>query len=99
MATDRLCCVFCAGRPHYAFFVEPKDFLPMLGWLRQNGVGPSERWTRDGVKGLLYFRDPAGNLFEMYCPSLPEAATFVRGKKQGGTYEIDFAALNYEWQG
>lgn len=88
-----------AENPHDAFFVEPKDFLPMLGWLRQNGVGPSERWTRDGVKGLLYFRDPAGNLFEMYCPSLPEAATFVRGKKQGGTYEIDFAALNYEWQG
>jgi hypothetical protein len=59
MATDRLCCVFCAGRPHYAFFVEPKDFLPMLAWLRQNGVVMSEPWTRDGVKGLVYFRDPA----------------------------------------
>jgi catechol 2,3-dioxygenase-like lactoylglutathione lyase family enzyme len=88
-----------AEYPHYAFFVEPKDFLPMLGWLRQNGVVTSEPWTRDGVKGLVYFRDPAGNLFEMYCPKLPEAASFVRGKKQGGSYEIDFAALNYEWQG
>ena len=88
-----------AEYPHYAFFVEPKDFLPMLGWLRQNGVGTSEPWTRDGVKGLVYFRDPAGNLFEMYCPKLPQAASFVRGKKQGGSYEIDFAALNYKWQG
>jgi catechol 2,3-dioxygenase-like lactoylglutathione lyase family enzyme len=88
-----------AEYPHYAFFVEPKDFLPMLGWLRQNGVVTSEPWTRDGVKGLVYFRDPAGNLFEMYCPKLPEAASFVRGKKQGGSYEIDFPALNYEWQG
>jgi catechol 2,3-dioxygenase-like lactoylglutathione lyase family enzyme len=88
-----------AEYPHYAFFVEPKDFLPMLGWLRQNGIVTSEPWTRDGVKGLVYFRDPAGNLFEMYCPKLPEAASFVRGKKQGGSYEIDFPALNYEWQG
>ena len=87
-----------AEYPHYAFFVESKDFLPMLAWLRQNGVNTSEPWTRDGVKGLLYFRDPAGNLFEMYCPKLPEAASFVRGKKQGGSYEIDFAALHYEWQ-
>ena len=88
-----------AEYPHYAFFVEPKDFLPMVAWLRQKGVVTSEPWTRDGVKGLVYFRDPAGNLFEMYCPRLPEAASFVRGKKQGGNYEIDFAALNYQWQG
>jgi len=88
-----------AEYPHYAFFVEPKDFLPMLAWLRQNGVVMSEPWTRDGVKGLVYFRDPAGNLFEMYCPKLPEAASFVRGKNRGGSYEIDFAALNYQWQG
>ena len=24
--------------PHYAFFIEAEDFLPMVGWLRQNGV-------------------------------------------------------------
>jgi len=83
--------------PHYAFFVEAENFLPMVEWLRANGVKTSEPWTRDGIKGLLYFRDPSGNLLEMYCPKLKEAASFVRGKKQGGDYEIDFAALNYEW--
>jgi hypothetical protein len=35
----------------------------------------------------------------MYCPKLPEAASFVRGKNRGGSYEVDFAALNYQWQG
>jgi catechol 2,3-dioxygenase-like lactoylglutathione lyase family enzyme len=88
-----------AEYPHYAFFIEPGDFLPMVAWLRENGVTTSEPWTRDGIKGLLYFRDPAGNLFEMYCPKLQEAASFVRGAKQGGSYAIDFAALNYEWKG
>ena len=88
-----------AEYPHYAFFIAPEDFLPMVEWLRQNGVTTSEPWTRDGIKGLLYFRDPAGNLFEMYCPKLKEAAGFVRGAKQGGSYAIDFAGLNYEWKG
>ena len=88
-----------AEYPHYAFFVEPEDFLPMVAWLRQNGVTSSEPWTRDGIKGLLYFRDPSGNLFEMYCPKLKEADSFVRGAKQGGSYAIDFAGLNYQWNG
>lgn len=88
-----------AEYPHYAFFIEPEDFLPMVARLRQNGVVTSEPWTRDGIKGLLYFRDPAGNLFEMYCPKLKAAATFARGAKQGGSYAIDFAGLSYEWKG
>ena len=88
-----------AEYPHYAFFVEPEDFLPMVARLRENGVTTSEPWTRDGIKGLLYFRDPAGNLFEMYCPKLKEAASFVRGAKQGGNYTIDFAGLHYDWKG
>src|SRR5215470_6769096 len=75
--------------PHYAFFAEAEDFLPMVAWLRANGVTTSEPWTRDGIKGLLYFRDPSGNLLEMYCPKIKEAATFARGNKQGGNYEID----------
>ena len=64
-----------------------------------DGTWFHEFQTRDGIKGLLYFRDPSGNLFEMYCPKLKEAATFMRGVKQGGSYEIDFAGLNYEWNG
>jgi catechol 2,3-dioxygenase-like lactoylglutathione lyase family enzyme len=85
--------------PHYAFFVEAEDFLPMVSWLRQNGVTTSEPWTRDGIKGLLYFRDPSGNLFEIYCRKLNEASSFTRGAKQGGSYTLDFAALNYQWNG
>jgi len=88
-----------AEYPHYAFFIEPEDFLPMVAWLRHNGVTTSEPWTRDGIKGLLYFRDPSGNLFEMYCQRIKEAASFARGAKQGGSYKIDFADLNYEWKG
>jgi catechol 2,3-dioxygenase-like lactoylglutathione lyase family enzyme len=85
--------------PHYAFFIEAEDFLPMVSWLRANGVTTSEPWTRDGIKGLVYFRDPSGNLFEIYCPKIKKAASFVHGAKQGGSYAIDFAALQYQWNG
>jgi catechol 2,3-dioxygenase-like lactoylglutathione lyase family enzyme len=86
--------------PHYAFFIGAQDFLPMKAWLDRNGVKTHQPWTRDGKKGLMYFRDPSGNLFESYCPKdFKEAALFPRGVKQGGSYEIDFAGLNYEWQG
>jgi hypothetical protein len=40
---------------------------------------------RAGITGLLHFRDPAGNLFGMYCPKLKETASFVRWAKQGGS--------------
>lgn len=88
-----------AEYPHYAFFAEAEDFLPMVNWLRQNGVVTTEPWTRDGIKGLLYFRDPAGNLLEMYCWRIEAAAGFARGARQGGDYAIDFAALSYSWAG
>jgi catechol 2,3-dioxygenase-like lactoylglutathione lyase family enzyme len=88
-----------AEYPHYAFVVESEDFLPTVSWLRENGVVTSEPWTRDGVKGLLYFRDPAGNLLELYCKNCKDAVNFARGIRQGGSYALDFAALTYQWQG
>jgi catechol 2,3-dioxygenase-like lactoylglutathione lyase family enzyme len=88
-----------AEYPHYAFFAESDDFPPMVAWLRANGVVTSEPWTRDGIKGLLYFRDPSGNLLEVYCKKSNDAPSFARGAKRGGSYSVDFAALNYQWNG
>jgi catechol 2,3-dioxygenase-like lactoylglutathione lyase family enzyme len=86
--------------PHYAFFIEAGDFLRMKEWLDRSGVKTHQPWTRDGKRALMYFRDPSGNLFEMYCPSgLAATASFPRGPKQGGDYVIDFGALNYDWKG
>jgi catechol 2,3-dioxygenase-like lactoylglutathione lyase family enzyme len=66
-------------------------------------IGLSEQhdgWTgRRDRTALIYFRDPSGNLFELYCRKLKEASTFARGAKQGGSYALDFAALNYQWKG
>jgi hypothetical protein len=72
----------------------------MIEWLNSHGVVTPGPWTRDGKKGLMYFRDPSGNLLEIYCSGdFPAAATFPRGIKQGGDYKTDYAALCYDWPG
>jgi len=86
--------------PHYAFYADAENFLPMIEWLKQYGVMTPGPWPRDRKKGLMYFRDPSGNLFEIYCgKDLNQAASFPLGAKQGGSYETDFAGLFYDWNG
>lgn len=89
-----------AEYPHYAFHADAENFLPMIEWLKQNGVVTPGPWTRDGKKGLMYFRDPSGNLFEIYCAKdLTVAQAFPIGAKQGGSYVTDFSNLFYDWNG
>ena len=86
--------------PHYAFFVEPEKFIPMKERLERHGVPTHQPWTRDGIRALMYFRDPSGNLFEMYCTQgFKDAPNLPRPPKRGGNLVIDFAALNYDWKG
>ncbi|HEX2228005.1 MAG TPA: VOC family protein, partial [Candidatus Binatia bacterium] len=86
--------------PHYAFYADAENFLPMIEWLKSHGVVTPGPWTRDGKKALMYFRDPSGNLLEIYCGGdFPAASTFPRGIKQGGSYKPDYASLYYNWRG
>ncbi len=85
--------------PHYAFLVEPENLYPIKERLEAYGVPTIHPWTRSGVVALMYFRDPSGNLFELYCPSgLKDVDKLPRKPAQGGNFTIDFTALNYEWK-
>ena len=89
-----------AEYPHYAFTMGPDDFYPFIEHLKARSVPTHEPWTRHGVEALMYFRDPSGNLLELYCPEgLKDADKLPRSVKAGGNYVVDFAALNYEWKG
>ncbi len=89
-----------AEYPHYAFTMAPEEFYPFVEHLKACGVSTHEPWTRHGVEALMYFRDPSGNLLELYCPQgLKDADKLPRSVKAGGNLRIDFAALNYEWKG
>jgi len=81
--------------PHYTFFVNPEDLLPLKESLAAYAVPTSEIWTRNGADAALYFRDPSGNLWELYCEDGFKGAP-RRGLSAGGDYAPDVRALNYK---
>ena len=83
--------------PHYAFTVPPEDFLPLKQRLEAFGVPTHEPWTRTGSTcALMYFRDPAGNQFEMFCPAGDTGISLRIGHRAGGDYVIPFPSLVYD---
>ena len=85
--------------PHYAFAVEAEDLWPLKERLEAHDVPTHAIWTRNGHTGLMYFRDPSGNLYELYCARVKkedEERMTWRGN-DGFAPPID--KLSYEWKG
>jgi len=81
--------------PHMAFEIESEHFLPMKAWLEKHGVKTGTAWTRHQVEGLMYFKDPSGNLIEVYCPQFAGAKELRTAGTPVGL--VDFAGLDYNW--
>jgi catechol 2,3-dioxygenase-like lactoylglutathione lyase family enzyme len=80
--------------PHLAFRIEPDQLVPMKEQLERHGVPTHDIWTRRGEEGLMYFKDPSGNLLELYCTAFPAARDLPRATS---TSLVDLPALNYRW--
>ncbi|MFM9886341.1 MAG: VOC family protein [Burkholderiales bacterium] len=89
-----------AEYPHAAFFVDATNFQAARRWLPQCGVPISEAWTRAGVEALMFFRDPSGNLIELFCKEgVPGADRLLRSGPAGHGITVDLGKLWYErWQ-
>jgi catechol 2,3-dioxygenase-like lactoylglutathione lyase family enzyme len=86
-----------AEYPHYAFTVAPEDFMGIKQRLEAFGVPTHDPWGRQNrPHALMYFRDPSGNQFELFCPSGFNAVPLRLGHRAGGDYVIDFARLCYD---
>ena len=84
--------------PHYGLNVDGKNFALARRWLEACGV-PQHGWTRNYKTALLYFRDPSGNLLEIYCDSgYKGIRELALGPRQGGT-PLPLEALRYQWNG
>jgi catechol 2,3-dioxygenase-like lactoylglutathione lyase family enzyme len=81
--------------PHYAFLAETDEMLALKERLESFGVPTHPIYTRMRVEGLMYFRDPSGNLFEFYCEKFRGADKLPVAASVGGTFTVDFKALNY----
>jgi len=89
-----------AEYPHIAFNVGPDVLVETQRWLAACGVPTSGFWTRKGVETLMFFRDPSGNVIELFCEGGYEgAADLPRGPARGHGAAIDINALRYtDWR-
>ncbi len=86
--------------PHFAFLVDAGALMRMKQWLTRCGVPSSDFWTRNGIETLMFFRDPTGNVIELFCPEGYDGAEDLpRGPARGHGAAIDIDALVYsEWR-
>ena len=80
-----------------AFYVEPDTLVRMQDWLGQCGIPTSNLWTRRGVEALMFFRDPSGNVLELYCrEGYKDADKLPKGGPQGQDIAVDITKLLYD---
>lgn len=85
-----------AEYPHYGLDIDPERLEPMRERLLSFGVPCDRIWTRFRNEALMYFRDPSGNLFELYChEGFKDSNNIDVGRWYGGQFETDLEALNY----
>jgi catechol 2,3-dioxygenase-like lactoylglutathione lyase family enzyme len=86
--------------PHYGFLVAPEVMWALKERLEEHGVPTHPIWTRNGYTGLMYFRDPSGNLLELYCPRVrdEDAPKMVHGGDLGD-YRPPIGSLSHDWKG
>lgn len=89
-----------AEYPHTAFEIAPDQFEPLKARLEAHGVTTHPIWTRHGIEALMYFKDPSGNLFELYCTEgFKGADDLPHAKGWGGDFRPPIAELGYDWKG
>lgn len=73
-----------AEYPHYAFTLAPEDFMGIKRRLEAFGVPTLDPWGRmNRPHALMYFRDPSGNQFELFCPNGFSAVLLRLGSRAG----------------
>ena len=55
-----------AEYPHIAFNVDAATLAGMKDWLDACDIPSSPFWTRKGIETLMFFRDPSGNVIELF---------------------------------
>ena len=85
--------------PHYAFTVSSEGARNIKWRLEQADVKTHSMWTRGFGEALMYFRDPTGNLFELYCPGYDKPDELEKANGRGGTFVPPIGDLKYDWRG
>ena len=63
---------------------EAGQMRPMKDWLTASSVPSSEPWTRTDLKTLMIYRDPLGNVIELFCYKGFEGFPLLPPTSRGG---------------
>jgi catechol 2,3-dioxygenase-like lactoylglutathione lyase family enzyme len=86
-----------AEYPHIAFYCSADTILQTKAWLTRCGIPSSNFWTRHGVEALMFFRDPSGNMIELFCTEgFKGADKLPKGPPRGHGTAVDIDALRYD---
>ena len=89
-----------AEYPHLGFACNADSLIAMQNWLAACGIPTTNLWTRQGIEALMFFRDPSGNVIELFChEGYAGAADLPRGPARGHGITVDIDAIAYsEWR-
>ena len=84
--------------PHTCFAIKSDDAVALRELLDAHGIPVSPAWTRDGTEALMFFRDPSGNVLELFCTEgYPDAANLPKTwKAQAHGNVMDVADTYYK---
>ena len=70
----------------------------MRTWLAACGIPMTNLWTRNGEVVLMFFRDPSGNLIELFCEGGYEGSENLARSPvaRGHGVAIDVDAIGYD---
>ncbi len=85
--------------PHIGLTCSAAALVKMKDWLAACGIPSTNFWTRAGVEALMFFRDPSGNIIELYChEGLEGAEKLPQGPARGHGTAVDIDAISYsDW--
>jgi catechol 2,3-dioxygenase-like lactoylglutathione lyase family enzyme len=93
-------CTFIAPSneyPHVGLTCNAEALVQMKDWLTACGIPSSNFWTRRGAETMMFFRDPSGNVIELYCHGGYEGAEDLpRGPAKGHGAAVDIDAIRYD---
>ena len=83
--------------PHFAFYCDAETLVAMKDWLTACHIPTSNLWTRHGKETLMFFRDPSGNMIELYCKGgYAGAERLPKGPPRGHGTAVNVDELRYE---
>ena len=83
--------------PHFAFYCDAETIVAMKRWLTACGIPTSNLWTRHGKETLMFFRDPSGNMIELYCKGGYAGAEHLpKGPPRGHGTAVNVDELRYD---